>query len=262
MKEVSIRFLPLTPEQEVLNREMTRRQELRSNYLVPIYFMHTKNVPSAEAQAALAGVTDALLASGQNRKIVNFGSQAFGQGPYLNPEWYVEETLKKQKLQKVAGYGQQLIANNVMQHFYQEPWQKQPHWEVFVLNRDLTAWGRDGLLNYIFGLTNSEFAASIQSITRIMSEIPTEDLRKAMIRRLLRHEVGHMFKLPHSNRPNIEIKLGLHCTNICTMRQGMSITEWAKQTIEEAKRGIHFCEDCQRDLAQERNRFNPLPSQR
>ena len=27
-------------------------------------------------------------------------------------------------------------------------------------------------------------------------------------------------------------------------------------------REIHFCEDCQRDLAQERNRFNPLPSQR
>lgn len=262
MEGPRIRSLLLTPEQEARNREMARRQELRSNYLVPIYFMHTKDVPSAEAQAALLGVTDALVASGQNRRIVNFGSQAFGQGPYSNPEWYVEETLRKQELRKDAGYGQQLVVSSVMQHFYQEPWQEHPHWEVFVVNRDLTDWGNRGLYNFVFGSTNIELPASVQSITRLMAEIPAGELRNAMIRRLLRHEVGHMFGLPHSNRPNTKEKIGPHCTNVCTMRQGMSIPEWRKLTIEENKKGVHFCSDCKHDLAQVRNRYKPLPSQK
>lgn len=262
MREFRIRSVPLTPAQEAHNREMANRQELRSNYLVPIYFMHTRDIPPVEAKAALLGVTDALTASGQNRKIVDFGSKSFGQGEYSNPEWYVEETLRKQKLRKNAGYGQQLVVNNVMQHFYREPWQEQPHWEVFVVNRDLTDWGGQQWLNFVFGSTDPEFPASVQSITRLMAEIPAGDLRNAMIRRLLRHEVGHMFGLPHSNRPNTEQKLGTHCANVCTMRQGMSIPEWAKLTTEENNKGVHFCGDCKNDLAKVRNRYKPLPTQR
>lgn len=262
MGESHFRPLPLTPQQEAHNREMTRRQELRSNYLVPIYFMNTKDVPQAEAQAALQGVTDALFASGQNRKIVNLGSQSFGQGEYLNPEWYVDDTLRKQELRKNAGYGQQLVASSVMQHFYREPWQEQPHWEVFVINRDLTDWGGKEWLNFVFGSTNTGFPASVQSITRLTAEIPAGDLRNAMIRRLLRHETGHMFGLPRKNRSNTEQKLGTHCVNVCTMRQGMSIPEWAKLTTEESKKGVHFCNDCKNDLDQVRNKYKPLPPQK
>ncbi len=255
-----IRSVPLilTPEQERDKREMARRQELRSNYLVPIYFMHTRDVPPQAAQAALLGVQDALNASGQNRQIVNFGSQAFGQGAYSSPEWYIEETLRKQGLKKDAGYGQQISASNIMNLFYQEPWQEKPHWEVFVVNRDLTDWEGNGWLNFVFGSTDTIFPASVQSITRLMAEIPAEDLRNATIRRLLRHEAGHVFGLPHSNRPNTEEKLGLHCKNVCTMRQGISIPEWQKLSIEESKKGVHFCADCKKDLAQVHNRYKPL----
>lgn len=54
-------------------------------------------------------------------------------------------------------------------------------------------------------------------------------------------------------------KLGLHCTNVCTMRQGMSLSEWKELTQEELRRGIHFCADCSRELAQYRTRFKKLP---
>lgn len=258
----SIRIVPPTPEQEKRNREMSGRYELRRSYLVPIYFMHTRNVPLAEARAALQGVTDALQASGQNRQIVNLGSQSFGQGAYSNPEWYVEETLRTQQLRRDAGYGQQLDVSGVIGHFGREPWQEHPHWEVFVVNHDLNDRGINGQwINYVFGATNTEFPASVQSITRLMAEIPAGNLREAMVRRLLRHEVGHMFGLPHYSRRNIAEKLGLHCTNVCTMKQGMSIPEWSRLTIQESRQNIQFCGDCQYDLAQTRDRYKPLPPQ-
>lgn len=259
MGEAYFHPLLLTPQQEAHGREMARRQELRNNYLVPINFAHTRNVPPAEAQAALLGVTEALHASGQERKIVNLGSQTFGQGEYSSPEWYVEEALREQDFKRNAGHGLQVSARKLLDLFYEEPWQKNPHWEIFVINHDLTDLGEKGLLNFVFGKTNIGFAASVQSITRLMAEIPAGELRNSMIRRLLRHEAGHMLKLPHLNRTNTEKKLGLHCTNICTMRQGMSISEWSKLTEEEDSKGIHFCADCQKDLDRVRNRYKPLP---
>lgn len=61
-----------------------------------------------------------------------------------------------------------------------------------------------------------------------------------MIQRLLRHEVGHMFGLPN-RRYNIDQSLGAHCTsNVCTMRQGLSIEEWANLTVSAEGQGTHF----------------------
>jgi predicted Zn-dependent protease len=113
-------------------------------------------------------------------------------------------------------------------------------------------------VNFAFGATDSSFASSVQSITRIIREIKPGPLRAAMVRRLLRHEVGHMFGLPSRNRLRTEEKLGTHCTNICTMRQGMSIREFAQLTKEEDTMGIHFCADCRADFVAARLRYRPL----
>lgn len=245
------------------NAELQRRAELRRNYLVPIYFMHTSDVPPREAHAALLGVADALAASNQERQLVNFGSQAFGQGAFSSPDWYVAEAFRRQPLRRDAGYGPQVDVHEVGQLFTGEPFQEKPHWEVFVVNQNLNARGSDGrYINFVFGATDTLFPSSVQSIKRLMAEVPEGNLRDAMVRRLLRHEVGHMFGLPARGRSHTEEKLGTHCTNPCTMRQGMSIPEWAELTVQEHNSGIHFCGDCRADLAAVRPRYRPLPPQR
>jgi predicted Zn-dependent protease len=122
----------------------------------------------------------------------------------------------------------------------------------------LTAKVGNNYLNFAFGATDPSEFVSVQSITRLMAEVPEGPLRNEMIRRVLRHEVGHMLGLPSSGRGNTEENLGPHCTNMCTMRQGLSAPEWAQHTIEEFNNGVHFCEGCQNDLAETRQRYRPL----
>lgn len=237
-----------------INPEMTRRAELRRDFLVPIYLMWSSDVPSAEAQAAAQGVYDAVNASGQKRQVVNLGLSPWSKGDYSSADWYIDKALRIQNETRDKGHGKQVNVSNLMNQFYEEPWQEKPHWEVFITNKDLYMQGT----NFVFGATNPDFAASVQSLKRLIDEIPEGELRREMIRRLLRHEVGHMFGLPGRNF-KVEEKLGSHCTNICTMRQGMSIPEWAKLTQEESRRNAHFCKDCMHVLAQKQNQFKPLP---
>lgn len=254
----------ITPEQREIKQELARRHELRMNYLVPIYVTWTSNVPPTEAQAATQGVRDALTASGQRRDLVILGSQSYDANPakpFSSPDWYTQEAIKTQPLKRNAGHGQQVDVSEVMKLFHQEPYQEKPHWEIFIINHDLNSKDENlKYMNFVFGATQPTFPASVQSITRIIAEVRPGNLRNEMIRRLLRHEVGHMFWLPSRNH-NIEQSLGKHCTNVCTMKQGLSIPEWANLTQEENRRGIKFCDDCMTDLARLRTHYKPLPTE-
>lgn len=251
--------IPLTPEQEARYREMSRRQELRLEHLVPIYVMWDDTVGIPEAQASLEGIRDALQASGQKRQLVALGSEDWAENTqeYSGPTWYINTAFQKQTTRRNGGFGIQLDVSEVIKLFYQEPYQQNPHWEVFIVNRDLND-SQDPNINFVFGSTNPTFPASVQSITRLMAQISSQELRSAMIKRLLRHEVGHMFG-PPLRTFNIEQKLGPHCTNVCSMRQGLSIHEWANQTIEENRKGVVFCDDCMADFAKVRDRYKPIP---
>ena len=240
-----------------VNPEMTRRAELRRDFPVPIYLMWSSDVPSAEAQAAAQGVYDVVKASGQNRQVINLGSKAWSNGDYSSADWYLNNALRMQHEARDKGHGQQVSVRSIENQFIEEPWQANPHWEVFIVNKDLYM---DDTTNFVFGATDSGFAASVQSVRRFIDEIPEEKFKLEMIRRLLRHEVGHMFGLPGRNfNVEQEQKLGSHCTNICTMRQGMSIPEWAKLTQEESRQNVHFCKDCMDVLAKKKDQFKPLP---
>lgn len=238
----------------IINPEMTRRAELRTNFLVPIYLMWSSDVPSAEAQAATQGVYDAVKASGQNRQVVNLGSTAWSRGDYSSADWYLNKVSGMEDEARDKGHGRQVNVSNLLNQFEAEPWQEKPHWEVSIVNKDLYMYDT----NFVFEATRTEFAASVQSVRRLIDSVPEESLKLEMVRRLLRHEVGHMFGLPGRNF-NVEQKLVSHCTNVCTMRQGMSIPEWEKLTKEENRGKVHFCQDCLNVLAQKRNQFKPLP---
>lgn len=192
----------------------------------------TSDVPAHEARAALLGVQDALKASGQDRKLVTYGSSTWGQGAYSNADWYIEQAKRTQKFHRNAGFGPQVTVDRLVELLHDEPWQSNPHWDVLITNHDLTGIQKDGsYLNFCFGSTFKGLA-SIQSTRRLLESMPAGSLREEMVRRLLRHEVGHMFGLV-GRRERVIQKLGLHCANICTMRQGMSLTEWKGLTQEE-----------------------------
>lgn len=251
-----------TPEQTARNRELSRRQEIRSSFLVPIYVTWTSDVPRPEAQAALQGVEDALKSSGQNRRLVVL-DKPWGQGPFSSADWYVQETYRRQDLRRDVGFGPQLSAGFLNGFFYKEPWQEKPHWEVFILNHDLNNRGRNfKYINFVFGSTDTGFPSSVQSVRRLMTEVSDPAIRQIMVRRLLRHEVGHMFGLPDPQSPHTKESLGTHCTNLCSMRQGLNIPEWMRHTREEFKSGVLFCSDCMNYLARGRDRFKPLPRPR
>lgn len=263
LMENRIRTVPSTPEQIAHNLEMARRQEWRDKYLVPIYVMWTSNVPDDLSQAAVLGANDTLCASGQQREVLIFGSNPFvpADTAFASPDWYIQEAQRRQYLKRDVGFGPQIATEEVIRLFVEEPYQQSPHWEVFIVNHDLNARaGSNGeYINFVFGSTDSQFPASVQSVTRPMAEVRNQELKRAMIRRLLRHEVGHMFGLP-ARTTNVEGKLGGHCTSpICTMKQGMSIPEWAKRTQDEVSTNIQFCNDCLADLTRIRPRFQPLP---
>jgi len=244
-------------DQDPLWEERRRRQEIRFRFLAPICVMWTPDVPPHAAQAAVMGVRDALKASGQIRELSIFGASQFAQGDYSSAQWYVTEAYKRQQLRRNAGYGPQLDIGQFTPLFTDEPWQADPHWEVLIVNQDLNSMIDGKFINFVFGATNLGFPYSVQSVSRLLSSVRDPGLQTELIRRVLRHEVGHMFGLPIRDNNTIEL-LGKHCANVCTMREGLSVEEWASQLAQENSLGLQFCGDCLTDFERARSYPRPL----
>ena len=69
------------------------------------------------------------------------------------------------------------------------------------------------------------------------------------IKTMIMHELGHAFGLIRNGRTrNVENSLGPHCTNRCTMRQGLSLPDdWIKMSQDRLKHGA-LCGTCETDL--------------
>ena len=80
-----------------------------------------------------------------------------------------------------------------------------------------------------------------------IESVYSPELSLRMWRRLVRHESGHLFGLD-SREFSCEDNLRRYCTNICTLRQGVSLVVWKELTGEEDAKGIDFCEDCATEL--------------
>ncbi len=111
---------------------------------------------------------------------------------------------------------------------------------VAAMDADITA----GDNNFLLGASRAGFG-SVLSVARLRRGIRDTRIRDKVLRRLARHEFGHALGLvPEGRQSNVEEKIGLHCTNLCTMRQGMSLPEFEALTMEEERAGISFCFEC------------------
>ena len=67
------------------------------------------------------------------------------------------------------------------------------------------------------------------------------------IKQAVYHELGHLFGLVPETRNSVNESLGIHCNNICIMRQGLSIDEWINITNHRLEYGI-LCSPCSIDI--------------
>lgn len=233
-------------------------QLLRRDFLVPVNLMFTHDVPDLARAAALQGVRDAFIAAGaQDRELFVFDGDHAATDPHGSADWYVQKTEELQlqlcpPVERDLGWGPQVFTGLSACLLMRDPFQfERPHWDVLVVNRDL--W--DGhTADFEFGVTNSEFPYSIQSVTRFLRDIDDSEVQAAAVRRALRHEVGHMLGLSTARGYDLEERLDAHCScSGCSMRQGASVEEWSAQALEEDSivaggNGSYFCDACMGDL--------------
>lgn len=219
----------------------------RASRLRPIYAMCEEGVNPAHMQAVLDSVHAVLRIAGVERRVEvhNFGAwrgDGWRHGNILTNwnsiDWYVGHA------RQASRNGHQLHGGYLLELLYNEPWQKAtPHYDIVVTHRDMY----DDDCRFCIGLAVHGLGTVI-STNRFLG-LDVDSQRECIITETM-HEVGHVFGLiPSSRRDNVEMSLGLHCTNRCIMRQGLTVPrDWLRIT-DDRLAGHEFCPTCRRDLA-------------
>ena len=162
---------------------------------------------------------------------------------YQDLRWYEYSEWLPERKQLIAD---DIFLNLILDHSKEQ----NSRLDVVVLGKDMTAIDNkhDGKwLNFLFGLGGSRIA--IVSTYQFRHHLENKKLRNLCLRRNIFHQVFHAFGLiPEWRKTKIDNSLGLHCSNICVMRQGLSVCEWKNNVIQEREKGIVLCHQCKKDL--------------
>lgn len=210
--------------------------------LLPVYVCWDSQLTRHESQAVLAGIAE-IASAATNRHFENYGNEKWSTGDYSSADWYVERAHRRinQYSRKI-----QISSLDILLQLHDEPWQQQqPHLDLLVTSQDL--FPRVG--DFVFGEAIPSWGVSVQSVWRFRNAGLSIVQQQACIRRVVRHELGHLLGMVSDGRRNTEEKLGLHCANpVCSMRQGVSVTEWNRLATGESVSSSLFCPDCIADL--------------
>ena len=213
----------------------------------PIYAMCEEGVEPEHLQAVLDSVQVVLRIAGVERRVEvhNFGvwrGPGWLEGNTLtnwnSVDWYVAHA------RQASRNDHQLHGGHLLKLLYNEPWQETtPHYDIVVTHSDLY----DDDCRFCVGLAVHGLGTVISTNRFLNLDARTQ--RECIITETM-HEVGHVFGLIPSNRTdNVEMSLGLHCTNKCIMRQGLNVPhDWLKIT-DNRLAGHEFCSTCRSDLA-------------
>ncbi len=209
--------------------------------MLPIYVMYDSGLDEVEEVAVLAALRD-LSALVPEFEITCFGSEAWCSGEYSSADWYIQHT----EIVRGKNGELQLNADQLLDLVASEPWQANPHIDIVLTSCDLTAFDAGQQLNFVFGIADGRF--SIQSVARFR-DCSNFD-RTLAIKTMIWHELGHILGMAADlNRDHTEYKLGPHCTSFgCSMKQGMSVSEWVENAREVFQVGRIYCPECLNDV--------------
>ncbi len=226
--------------------QSNRNSNSLNNPFRPIYIMVEDGVDQTHVDAVIKSIHAVTQIAGVNNalQINNFG--VWRSHNWLNSQdqmtewnsvdWYIEQA-------QVHGRHKQLHGGHLMKLLWNEPWQKMhAHYDIVITKQDLY----DEKCNFVIGLAVHRFGTII-STNRFLN-LESEVARECIVTEAM-HEIGHMFGLILSTRTQcVDESLGLHCTNKCIMRQGLSVPhDWLVFT-EDRLNGFSFCDLCTRDL--------------
>lgn len=213
----------------------------------PVFVMCEEGVSSPQLGAVIKGIRE-VLEIGDIEREVEVRSLGIWRDlgyhketvlvAWKSVDWYVDDARRATPHQTGQINGDRFITL-----LLNEPWQElEPHYDVVVLRSDLWAEGT----NFVIGLAVKGYATVI-SVNRFQALPMKEQLD--CITTEAAHEVGHVFGLVSDERTeNVEMSLGKHCTNRCTMRQGLNVpTDWQAITRDRLRHGM-FCAQCEKDL--------------
>lgn len=210
----------------------------------PLYIMNS-NINKLEKRAVLEGVKEVVSLTEVDLKIIdfdiwrnnNFKNLDGSLIPYCSVDWYIKNA-KNETRNQIDG--EQVIGDLAC-----EPWRDinkggSNHYDLFILDSDLYYEGT----NFVFGLTSKGIGSLVS--TYRFKELD-DKVRYDCIKTAVMHELGHLFGLVPETRSSVNESLGIHCNNICIMRQGLSIDEWINITNHRLEYGI-LCSPCSKDL--------------
>ena len=207
--------------------------------------MHELGVLPSHMRAVMEGLRTVLGFAGVEDRIAVYNYDVWRNNPWkvgerLLPwqsvDWYIEQTRKGSR------FGQLHVAR-LLELLYNEPWQKaEAHYDIVVTCSDLY----DDGCNFVIGAA-VEGLGTVISVKRFLELDPAAQ-RECIVTETM-HEVGHVFGLvPKTRTENVSHSLGLHCDNMCTMRQGLNVPrDWINITNDRLA-GHVFCKTCESDL--------------
>jgi|SRR3989344_5829584 len=216
----------------------------------PLYMMQEEGLDGLEKRAVMDGVKEILQVARATLPISDFGvwrhrdhKQGDSLKPYYSVDWYLQ-------MGRETGVRGQLNADELIISLMREPWKDeskggQEHYDLMVVHSDITSVQHK--TNFVIGLALLGIGTVVSTHRFRTLENRT---RYECVKTETMHELGHVFGLiPSDRKENVDYSLGLHCTNVCTMRQGLRVPiDWIRYSQERLDLGSAFCNRCTQDL--------------
>ncbi len=217
----------------------------------PINLMNQAGLSDLEKRAVLDGASELIRLAEVSKRIelIDFGvwrNNGFRNSDgslkqYQSVDWYVSRGKDTSRNRT------QLNVEAIQLALCLEPWRNphqggRDHYDILIVNNDIY-WGNT---NYVIGIAQAGVGTTISTF----KFKPLRDKTKyECIKTETMHELGHVFGLiPDSRTKNVENSLGKHCTNTCTMRQGLNVpVDWINITNDRLRYGA-LCPTCAKDL--------------
>lgn len=224
-----------------------------------VSIMWTQGVETTEAQLVIVAVRDFL------RLVYSIGHRAglalppttirpFGTweipskpegSPYQGTHWYVDNSFDP-LLQQVSGA-------RFLELVRDEPWQKSnPHWDVAVIDRDLTADAASPAIDREFALgTSAPELGTVLSVYRLRGLVRPEQRGRAL-RWLVLHQFGAVLGLPSRSRQSAVEEVGARrfCANHCVMHHTATVEQLVRAAEREPNDRVVLCDQCRRDIVE------------